>query len=250
MMIRTVAVLAAVTAMIGSAEFATTTRARASELAEARRNGDVPFHVGETMTYQAKVNFINAGTATMSVEGIEPIRGRPAYHTVFDVRGRVLMFHVNDHYESWFDTASLVSLHHVQHIDESKNSADRTYDFYPERKVYVRNGVENPSVAEPLDEGSFVYFMRSVPLEIGKTYEFNRYYHVDRNPVVIQVVRKERIKVPAGEFDAILVKPIIKSKGLFSENGQAEVWFADDSTRKLLRLKSKLPFGTLYLELK
>ena len=107
-----------------------------------------------------------------------------------------------------------MSLHHVQHIDESKNSADRTYDFYPERKVYVRNGVENPSVAEPLDEGSFVYFMRSVPLEVGKTYEFNRYYHVDRNPVVIQVVRKERIKVPAGEFDAIVVKPIIKSKGL------------------------------------
>jgi hypothetical protein len=89
-----------------------------------------------------------------------------------------------------------------------------------------------------------------VPLEVGQTYEFNRYYHVDRNPVVIQVVRKERIKVPAGEFDAILVKPIIKSKGLFSETGQAEVWFADDSSRKLLRLKTKLPFGTLYLELK
>jgi hypothetical protein len=169
---------------------------------------------------------------------------------VFEVRGRVLMFHVNDRYDSWFDTASLVSLHHVQHIDESNNSADRTYDFYPERKVYVRNGVENPSVADPLDEGSFVYFMRSVPLEVGKTYEFNRYYHLDRNPVIIQVVRKERIKVPAGEFDAIVVKPIIKSKGLFSENGQAEVWFSDDSTRTLLRLKSKLSFGTLYLELK
>ncbi len=247
-MIRTLMVLAGVVGLIGSAEFVGT--AREPVRATTRRNGGVPFRVGERNTYQAKVNFINAGTATMSVEGIETIRGRPAYHTVFDVRGRVLMFHVNDHYESWFDTTSLVSLHHVQHIDESKNSADRTYDFYPERKVYVRNGVENPSVAEPLDEGSFVYFMRSVPLEVGKTYEFNRYYHVDRNPVIIQVVRKERIKVPAGEFDAIVVKPIIKSKGLFSENGEAEVWFSDDSSRTLLRLKSKLSFGTLYLELK
>ena len=210
----------------------------------------MPFHVGERMTYQAKVNFVNAGSATMSVEGIEAIRGKDTYHTVFDVRGHWLMFHVNYHYESWFYTTSLVSLHHVQHIDESKNSADRTYDFYPERKVYVRNGVENPSVADPLDEGSFIYFMRSVPLEVGKTYEFNRYYHLDRNPVVIQVERREHIKVPAGEFDAIVVKPIIKSKGLFSENGQAEVWFSDDSARTLLRLKSKLPFGTLYLELK
>jgi hypothetical protein len=214
------------------------------------RTGAVPFHVGEKMIYNAKVNFLNAGSATMSVEGIETIRDRPTYHTVFDVRGKVLMFHVNDHYESWFDTASLVSLHHTQHIDETKHQADRTYDFYPERKVYVRNGVENPSVADPLDEGSFVYFMRSVPLEVGKTYEFNRYYHLDRNPVIINVVRKERVKVPAGEFDAIVVRPIIKSKGLFSENGQAEVWFSDDSVRTLLKLKTKLPFGTLTLELK
>jgi hypothetical protein len=114
----------------------------------------------------------------------------------------------------------------------------------------VRNGVENPSVAEPLDEGSFIYFMRSVPLEVGKTYEFNRYYHVDRNPVIIKVERKEHITVPAGDFDAIVVRPIIKSKGLFSDKGEAEVWFSDDSARTLLRLKSKLPFGTLSLELK
>jgi len=56
--------------------------------------------------------------------------------------------------------------------------------------------------------------------------------------------------VPAGEFDAIVVQPIIKSKGLFSENGHALVWFSDDSTRRILRLKSGLSFGTLNLELK
>ncbi|HVE33808.1 MAG TPA: DUF3108 domain-containing protein [Gemmatimonadaceae bacterium] len=211
----------------------------------------VPFRVGEKLEYQAKVNFVNAGKATMSVEDIVPIRGHPTYHTVFNIRGGILFFHVDDHYESWFDTTSLVSLHHVQHIDETKYSTDKTYDFYPDRRVYVRNGgQENPSVAEPLDEGSFIYFMRSVPLQVGKTYSFDRYYHPDRNPVVIYVDRKEHIKVPAGEFDAIVVKPTIKSKGLFSENGQAEVWFSDDSTRTLLRLKSKLPIGTLYLELK
>ncbi len=210
----------------------------------------VPFAVGERLTYQAKVNFMNAGSATMSVEGIEPIRGRPTYHTIFDVRGRVLFFHVNDHYESWFDTTSLVSLHHVQHIDETGHSLDKTYDFYPDRKVYVRNGEENPSVAEPLDEGSFIYFMRSVPLEVGKTYEFNRYYQPAKNPVIITVDRREHITVPAGEFDAIVVKPKIKSKGLFNENSDAEIWFSDDSLRTVLRLKSKLPVGTLYLELK
>ncbi|MEO7086301.1 MAG: DUF3108 domain-containing protein [Gemmatimonadaceae bacterium] len=241
-------VLAAGIGLIGSAD----TSARREPAREPLALHEIarrPFHVGERLTYQAKVNFLNAGTATMSVEDIEPYRGHTTYHTIFDVKGRILLFHVNDHYESWFDTSSMISIHHVQHIDETRNSADRTYDFYPERKVYVRNGVENPSVSEPLDEGSFIYFIRSIPLDVGKTYEFNRYYHPDRNPVVIKVGRREHITVPAGEFDAIVIQPIIKSKGLFSENGQAEVWFSDDSARTLLRLKSKLPFGTLSLEL-
>jgi hypothetical protein len=209
-----------------------------------------PFKVGEKLTYQAKLNFIKAGQAVMSVEGIEMVRGRATYHTVFDVRGKILFFHVNDHYESWFDTTNIVSLKHIQRIDEGDYDQDRNYEFFPERQVYVRNGEEKPSVAEPLDEGSFIYFMRTMPLEVGKTYELHRYYNLERNPVVIKVVKKERIKVPAGEFDAILLEPVIKSKGLFSESGHAEVWFSDDPSRLLLRLKSKLSFGTLYLELK
>jgi len=250
---RLVLVAATAAALVGTADFRHSLPDPHGAITPApatRAPGKLPFHVGERLTYQAKVNFLNAGSATMNVEDIEDVRGRPAYHTVFDVRGKVLFFHVNDHYESWFDTTDLVSLHHIQHIDETKYSADRTYDFYPDRRVYVRNGVENPSVPDPLDEGSFIYFMRSIPLEVGKTYEFNRYYHLDRNPVIIKVERREHITVPAGEYDAIVVQPIIKSKGLFSENGQAEVWFADDSSRTLLRLKSKLPVGTLYLELK
>ena len=250
---RLVLVAATAAALVGTADFRRSTpdsRGAVTPAPTIRAPGKLPFHVGERLTYQAKVNFLNAGSATMDVEGIEDVRGRATYHTVFDVRGKVLFFHVNDHYESWFDTTDLVSLHHIQHIDETKYSADRTYDFYPDRRVYVRNGVENPSVPDPLDEGSFIYFMRSIPLEVGKTYEFNRYYHLDRNPVIIKVERREHISVPAGEYDAIVVQPVIKSKGLFSENGQAEVWFADDSSRTLLRLKSKLPVGTLYLELK
>src|SRR5262249_61505814 len=86
-----------------------------------------PFQVGERLTYQAKLNFINAGSATMSVEDVEPVRGKPAYHTVFSVKGHILLFHVDDHYESWFDTTDLVSLRHVQHIDETKYSTDKTY---------------------------------------------------------------------------------------------------------------------------
>jgi len=208
----------------------------------------IPIQVGERLTFNAKVSALNAGKATISVEGIEMVRGIPTFHTIFDINGRVLFKKFANHYESWFDTTNIVTLRH----SETTNAVDKKYEFFPDRKVYIKNGdgIENPSVSMPLDECSFLYYLRSLPLELGKTYTVDRYYHADKNPIVVTVLRKEHISVPAGEFDAVVLKPVIQSNGLFSVKGDAEVWLATDPTHTLLRLKSKLPLGTLYLELK
>ena len=66
----------------------------------------------------------------------------------------------------------------------------------------------------------------------------------------IRVLRRERVSVPAGEFNAIVVQPVIKSKGIFSENGHAEVWLSDDRNRIMLQMKSGLSFGSINLYLK
>jgi uncharacterized protein DUF3108 len=210
-----------------------------------------PFAVGEKLTYNAKVNFLHVGTGIMTVVGIDTIRGHTTYHTAFDVHGRMLFYSVNDHYESWFDTTTMASLRYKQSIDEGTYERERIFEMYPERATFSENGKpEEPGVRLPLDDGSFIYFVRTIPLGLGQSYEFNRYFRPDRNPVRLDVVRKERIKVPAGEFDAIVVRPAIKSKGIFSQDSKAEIWFSDDSLRLMLRMKSGLPFGTLQLELK
>jgi hypothetical protein len=64
------------------------------------------------------------------------------------------------------------------------------------------------------------------------------------------VLRKERIRVPAGTFNAIVIQPVIKTKGIFSENGHAEIWLSDDDRHVMLQLKSRLSFGSLNLFLK
>jgi len=208
----------------------------------------VTFQVGEKLIFNLKVSALNAGKAVISVEGIEMVRGIPTFHTIFDIRGRVLFKRFANHYESWFDTTNIIALRLRQTTDEG----DKAYEFYPERKVYTKNndGIEHPSVAMPLDESSFIYYLRSLPLEVGRTFTVNRYYHAEKNPIVVTVLRKEHITVPAGDFDAFVLKPVIQSNGLFSVKGDAEVWLAADPSHTLLRLKSKLPLGTLYLELK
>jgi hypothetical protein len=220
----------------------------------AEKRATVPFGAGERMEYDVKFGALRVGNAHMEVVGLENIRGRQAWHTAFWVQGGNFLYRVNDMYESWMDAQTLSSLRFVQQLQEGGKDTERRFEIYPDRAVFVQTSKkpakEEASVSNPLDDGSFLYFLRTIPLVVGQTYDFNRYFRPDRNPVRIRVLRKERVSVPAGTFDAVVVQPMIKTKGIFSENGHAEVWLSDDDRHIMLQLKSKLSFGSLNLYLK
>jgi len=222
-----------------------------SALAQEGARMPVPFGVGERLEYDVKFSNIRVGVGTMEVSGIAHVRGRETYHTVFTVRGGSFVYRVNDRYESWIDTRTGNSLRYLQDQHEGSRDVERNFEFFPERAVFTENGEpEQPSVPNPLDDGSFIYFLRTIPLNVGETYTFERYFRPDRNPVTIRVLRRERIRVPAGEFDAIVIQPVIKSRGIFGESGHAEVWLSDDENHIMLQLKSGLKVGSLNLYLK
>lgn len=214
----------------------------------------VPFGAGEKSTFDVKFGSIRVGSGSLEVLGIESVRGRDTWHTAFQVQGGTFFYRVNDVYESWIDTRTLNSLLFLRQIEEGARERAQNFEIMPEKGIYIERtrqaNTTHKTVSEPLDEGAFLYFVRTVPLKVGETYDFNRYFIPDRNPVRVTVLRKERVTVPAGTFNAIVVKPVIKTKGIFSEKGQAEVWLSDDSTRMLLQVKSKLSFGSLNLYLK
>ena len=234
--------------MLTLAVVALTVTPAADALAQEK---DVPWDVGERTEYDVKFGPIKVGSGSMEVAGKETIRGEPVWHTVFRIKGGTFFYKVDDRMESWFTRDDLASLRYIQDINEGSRDRTRNYEIFPELGYYTENeGEQQPTVSTPLDDGSFIYFIRTTPLEVGRTYEYNRYFKPDRNPVRVQVLRKEKVKVPAGEFDAIVVRPIIKARGVFSEDGKAELWFSDDERRIMLQMKSKLSFGSLNLYLK
>jgi Protein of unknown function (DUF3108) len=211
----------------------------------------VPFAVGERLDYEVKYKFLRVGSGSMEVASIDTIRGIPAWHTVFRIHGGPVFYRVDDRFESWIAQHSLSSLRFWQDQNEGRRDVERRYEIFPDRAVFLEEGkTEQPSVSEPLDDGSFLYYLRTLPLEVGKEYHLDKYFRPDRNPVTIRVLRKEKIRVPAGTFDAIVVQPIIKAKGVFSEGGRAEVWLSDDENHIMLQMKSQLSIGSLNLYLK
>ena len=210
----------------------------------------VPFGVGERFTYDVKLGPFKAGRGSMEIIGMDTVRGRDAWRAVFRVKGGILGYKADNTMESWIDTATLASLRFTQDFEQTGSDRRKHYEIFPERSIYQEpNKPEQPSVPDPLDDASFIYFIRTVPLEIGRTYEFDRYFRPDKNPVRIKVLRRETVKVPAGRYQTIVVQPIIKSKGIFSENSKAEIWFSEDANRIMVQLKADLPVGSLNLYL-
>lgn len=214
----------------------------------------VPFGVGEVMDYQVQLGRLRVGDATVRVAGIETVRGHRTYRIDWRVEGGIPLARVNDHYQSWMDVETLASRRFIQDIHQVRRKRLRHFEIYPEelRYEWVNEARHFELLSDrPLDDISFVYFVRTLDLQVGETHTLDRYFREHGNPVVLEVLRKERIEVPAGTFDAIVVRPIVQSRGLWDEGGEAEVYISDDEDRLLLKVRSRVPLvGSLSLHLR
>jgi hypothetical protein len=214
-----------------------------------------PFGVGERAQFRASWGIVGrVGTGTLGIVGLETVRGRPAYHAVFTIRGGIPGARVDERLETWLDQRRLFSMRFAQRTRYPRYSRDRTREFLAEQRRWTgrtnrREESGKLPTNAPLDEIGFIYHARTMKLEVGREYTLNRYWNADGNPVRLRVLRRETIKVPAGTYQTIVVQPIIRTSGLFAEDGEAEVYFADTPSRELVQLRAKLSIGTLRLQL-
>ncbi len=214
---------------------------------------NLPFGQGERMTYAVTLSpFGKVGEGSIGVEGIDTVRGVRSYRLRMQIKGGIVFAHVDDTFESWVNATDFSSLRFRQRQKEVNYKRNRTLDFYPDQMRWVGTDGKSGELGSdrPLDDVSFLYFARTLPLEVGRTYTLNRYFAPDGNPVTLKVLRRETVTVPAGVFNTIVVQPVIRTKGLFAEGGKAEVFFTDDDQRLLVQLKSDVPvLGSLNLKL-
>jgi uncharacterized protein DUF3108 len=201
-----------------------------------------PYGIGEKLVYDLAVGGAKVGLGTMSIIAGESIEGHETFHSIFDIKGGIFFFKVDDRLESWFEPETATSHRFYQLINEGKYHKERYFDIYPDSaKLHQRGFEQKESVHEALDDASFFYFIRTVPLNIGETYTYTRYFRPEKNPVIVKVLRREKIKVDAGTFNTIVLQPIIKSGGLFAEGGEALIWVTDDNRRIMVQLRAKMP---------
>jgi hypothetical protein len=212
-----------------------------------------PFEVGEKLSYSAKLGMLTLGSATLEVLPPEMVRGVESFRLRFRLTGKNAFYSLDDVLESWVGTSDLISRRFLQDFVENDKPTHRLYEIYPDSGFFRQQGRDTTfaTPAEPLDDAGFFYFVRMTPLEVGKRYSYHRYFRKEKNPVTIEVLKRERLELPDGtKVPCLVLHPIIDTKGLFSKRSETRIWLTDDARRLPVQVRTKFPFGTITLRLK
>jgi|GEM_PF-473477 len=136
-------------------------------------------------------------------------------------------------------------------VREGKHRRDREVTFHPGNKVTYIDRINNekhtldvPSlVFDPL---SSFYYVRTLKLVVGEpvyvtVFDTKKVWNIE-----VQVLRKERITLPTGAMmNTILIKPLMKSDGIFYKKGDIFIWLTDDEKRIPVKMQSKVAIGSV-----
>ena len=215
--------------------------------------GTLPFHAGEDLSFRVRsTRFGGVGQASMRVHGPEEVRGVPVLALSFDLTGRVVLARIKDRTRSWIDPTAMAAYRYSKEESSPLASHREAVEMFPAERRWESGGATagtSPTDA-PLDELSFLYFIRTLPLGERDTYAFDRHFDPARNPVNVRVVGRSTVTVPAGTFNTIQVEMRVKPVRRLGGSGVVTMYLTDDARRIPVRIETSMPLaGTMVLEL-
>ena len=215
----------------------------------AGRARGLPFGPGESLRFSIEYGVIKAGTAWLEVGPMETYRGRECYHLVSRAESNDFMsgiYKVRDRIDSLIDAEGLYSLRYRKRIREG--SFARDYDIlYDPPTGHVRYADGRTFDAKPWSKDGLAafYFVRHMPLEVGKDIVLAHHSDKRSNDIIVKVHRREKVKVPAGTFDCFVIEPVMEAGGIFKSSGRMEIWVTADDRRMPVLMKSKVTVGSI-----
>jgi hypothetical protein len=98
---------------------------------------------------------------------------------------------------------------------------------------------------------SAIYFLRTLPLDVGKSFavtvsDSGRLYRVP-----VKVIEKKRLKTVLGRVEVVRLDPDLHGPdGMIKEQGQLSIWLTSDSRRIPVAARLKTEYGTFDITLR
>jgi hypothetical protein len=227
------------------------------------------FRVGEKLTFKIRYGFIKAGEAIMEVKDIVHLADRaPTYHILTTARSARFFdafYKVRDSVETFIDTKGFFSWKYIKRLREGGYLFDLYVDYDQPNGIAnvetIRYNNDEPLTVRNREEFQLeipeyildvlcaFYYVRTQDLEVGMPIYMTNHDNKKIYDLKVIIQRKERIKVDAGTFDCIKVKPVLWGEAIFKQKGELWVWLTDDENKIPVQMKSKVAVGSITTEL-
>lgn len=212
-----------------------------------------PFPVGEILEYQVHVSFGgNIGRGQMRVEGPVQEQGTTLWRLVSEMHARRAFVRASDRSTSWFDPVRFATRRFEKVERSPLGSGTERVEIDAEGGTWRGiDGGDNPLASpQPLDELSFLYFLRTLPLEREGSFSLTRHYDESRNPTLVTVGAEEVVETPLGSFQTRVVVMHVRDPKHYKGIGLIKVNVDLSACRLPVRIVSRMPIvGTTTLTL-
>lgn len=218
-------------------------------------SGNLPAE--ENLVFDVYWQFIKVGQGTLEIRGFENINNRIAYHLYSQAKSSPFFdnfFEVRDINQSWLDVESLCSLRYSANISEGGWKKNEQVDFDHANQKFKLN--DNGSIKEGdtalwvQDVISALYFFRTLNLEVGKEYIFDAHSGDKSWALKTKVTGRETVETKAGTFKCLILEPVLRENaGIFQSKGRLQVWVTDNDVKMPVKMKTKIPVGSIIAEL-
>jgi len=212
------------------------------------------FNIPEKLIFDLTWAGLKAGTATLEI--VKEKGHAKIISTARSVDWLSAFYMVDDRIESVLknsQTMSFIGLpeNYRVRVREGSHRRDKEAIFdHANQQVtfidHIRNEKKTFQIGEnTLDPLSGFYFIRTIKYEVGESVYVDIFDSKKLWNVEVQVLRKEKIKTRLGEFDTVLIKPLMKSEGIFNRKGDLYIWLTDDLRRIPVKMQSKVAVGSI-----
>jgi hypothetical protein len=210
------------------------------------------FNIPEKLIFDLTWTGLKAGTATLEI--VNENGHAKIISTARSADWLSAFYMVDDRTESVLKntpTVSFIGLPENYRIKlrEGRHRRDKEAIFdHANRRVtfidHIRNEKKDYKIGEnTLDPLSSFYFIRTKKCEVGKSVYVDIFDSKKLWNVEVQVLRKERIKTKLGQFDTVVIKPLMKSEGIFNRKGDMYIWLTDDLKSVPVKMQTKVAVG-------
>ncbi len=140
-------------------------------------------------------------------------------------------------------------------IREGRHRRDKEVIFDPANgTVLYINHLENKKETYHVPENTFdplsgFFLLRKRHLEVNRPVHITIFDSNKVWDVRVDILRKEEVETPVGKFRTIVVKPNMKSEGIFDRKGDIYIYLTDDKRHIPVLIKTKVAVGYIEAEL-